>query len=395
MRKQRDVHTREHRKHAYHYRRYLNLLSSFFIVLMILVPVITLFVPDVQFSETENRILTQIPRFSLDDITDGRYMKKVEKYAADQMIGRNFWIHVKTDIDRLAGKNMSNGVFLGKDSTLIENFEPLPETEIDKTKTALNNFVQKHPELNHYFMLVPTAVSIEADKLPPEAPVLDQNQYIDAFTTGLNEKMTILDPRSTLTENTSQSLYYKTDHHWTTLGAWLSFQSVAEKMGLKPNPDAYDVYPVTSTFSGALASKSGYALNDTDTIDVYIPKSQDDYSVVNYVEERKKSPSLYASEQLTGKDKYAVFLDGNHPLVTIKNPVTNGKSLLVIKDSYANSFIPFLTPFYSEITVIDPRYYYDSIENLITSNDITDVLYLYNANTFFRDTSLEPVLNDE
>jgi hypothetical protein len=68
--------------------------------------------------------------------------------------------------------------------------------------------------------------------------------------------------------------------------------------------------------------------------------------------------------------------------------------LLVIKDSYANAFIPFLAPFYSEITVIDPRYYYDSIDALIADAQITDVLYLFNANTFFRDTTLETVLND-
>jgi len=187
----------------------------------------------------------------------------------------------------------------------------------------------------------------------------------------------------------------KTDHHWTTLGAWLSFQGVADAMGIKPDPNAYTVYPVTHSFSGALVSKSGYLTFATDTIDVYVPKNEESYSVVNYVEEQKKSASLYDSEQLKGKDKYAVFLEGNHPIIKIKNPVANGKNLLVIKDSYANAFIPFLTPFYSEITVIDPRYYYDSIDALIADAQITDILYLFNANTFFRDTTLEPVLNDD
>ena len=395
MQNQNKSHTRERHARSHYYKRYINLLGSFFIVLIIIVPLITLISPDAKLSETENRILTQFPRFSIDSVTDGRYMKKMEKYAADQLIGRNFWIHTKTNSDRVIGKNISNGVYLGKDSTLIENFDPLPTEDIDKTKTALNRFVEKHPELNHYFMLVPNAISIYQDKLPLGAPVMDQNQYIDSFTSGLNEKTVILDPRPILKENTNQLLYYKTDHHWTTLGAWLSFQSVSGAMGITPNPDAYSVYPVTQSFSGALVSKSGYSINNTDTIEVYIPKSEEDYSVVNYMEEQRKSPSLYASEQLTGKDKYAVFLDGNHPLVTIKTPVNNSKNLLVIKDSYANAFIPFLTPFYSEIIVIDPRYYYNSIETLIADYDITDVLYLYNANTFFRDTSLEPVLNDE
>lgn len=395
MSKEKNYSSREHHTRSLIYKKYLHLLSSCFIALLVIVPLVTLLFPDVRFSQNENRILTQFPRFSMDSVFDSRYMKKVEKYTADQLIGRNFWIHTKTNSDRIIGKNSSNGVYWGKDATLIENFEPLPPASVDKTKTAINNFAEKHPTLNHTFLLVPNAISIYSDKLPSNAPVLDQNEYINSFTSGLNEKITVLDPRPTLEENKNQLLYYKTDHHWTTLGAWLSFQGIAEDMGLKPDKDAYTVYPVTDTFSGALVSKSGYSLGTTDTIDVFIPKSENDYSVVNYVEEQKKSPSLYSSEQLKGKDKYAVFLDGNHPIVTIKNPVNNGKNLLIIKDSYANAFIPFLTPFYSEITVIDPRYYYESIDALIVDSEITDVLYLFNANTFFRDTSLEPVLNDE
>lgn len=395
MSKEKNHSSRERHTRSLIYKRYLHLLSSCFIALLVIVPLITLLFPDVKFSQNENRILTQFPRFSIDSVFDGRYMKKVEKYTADQLIGRNFWIHTKTRVDRIIGKNSSNGVYLGKESTLIENFDPLPASEVEKNKTAINGFAEKHPNLNHYFLLVPNAISIYGDKLPADAPVLDQNEYMNAFTSGLNGNVNVLDPRPILEENKNQLLYYKTDHHWTTLGAWLSFQSIANTMGITPDPDAYSVHPVTNAFSGALVSKSGYTINTTDTIDVYIPNNENDYSVVNYIAEQKKSPSLYNSEQLKGKDKYAVFLDGNHPIVKIKNPVSNGKNLLVIKDSYANAFIPFLTPFYSEITVIDPRYYYDNIDALITDSGITDVLYLFNANTFFRDTSLGPVLNNE
>lgn len=395
MNKEKKQRQRDHHSHSLLYKRYINLLGLLFIGFLVVFPLASLILPDTKLSESENRILTQFPRFSVDSLIDGRYMKKMQKYTADQLVARNFWIYTKTSTDRFMGKNISNGVYLAKDSSLIENFDPLPSESIDLTQTAINNFSEKHPELNHYFMLVPSAISIYNGKLPTDAPVLDQNAYISDFTAGLNEKLVFLDPRPILENNKDKLLYYKTDHHWTTLGAWLSFQGVADALGLKPNADGYNTYPVTDSFSGALASKSGYLTFNTDTINVYIPKSEDDYSVVTYIEEQKKSASLYDSEKLTGKDKYAVFLEGNHPIVKIKNPVANGKNLLVIKDSYANAFIPFLTPFYSEITVIDPRYYYDSIDALIADAQITDVLYLYNANTFFRDTTLEPVLNDE
>lgn len=395
MHKQNKQEQSDHHSHSLLYKRYLNLLGLLFIGILVIFPLASLIFPDTKLSESENRILTQLPRFSVESIIDGRYMKKMQKYAADQLVARNFWIYTKTSTDRLIGKNISNGVYVGKDSTLIEDFDPLPTESTDQTKTSINSFAEKHSDLNHYFMLVPNAISINADKLPTAAPVLDQNEYINAFTAGLNQKLVFLDPRAILNENKSQLLYYKTDHHWTTLGAWLAFQGVADALGIQPNKDAYTTYSVTDSFSGALASKSGFLTLNADTIDVYVPNSEDDYSVVSYTEEQKKSSSLYNSEKLTGKDKYTVFLEGNHPIVKIKNPVANGKNLLVIKDSYANAFIPFLTPFYSEITVIDPRYYYDSIDALIADSQITDVLYLYNANTFFRDTTLEPVLNDE
>ncbi len=395
MRKQDNHREHDQYAHSLYYKKYINLLGLLFVGILVFFSLTALVLPDTRLSKSENRILTQFPRFSIDSVITGRYMIKMQKYTTDQFIARNFWIYTKTGTDRLIGKNSSNGVYLGKNSTLIENFDPLPTVATDSTKAALNTFAETHPDLNHYFMLVPNAISVTADKLPAFAPSLNQNDYINNFTAGLNDQFIVLDPRPILEENTDQLLYYKTDHHWTTLGAWLSFQSVANAMGIKPDTDAYTVYPVTETFSGALASKSGYMTLTTDTIEVYVPKSEDTYSVVNYVEEQKKSPSFYDSEQLKGTDKYAMFLSGNHPLVKIKNPVANGKNLLVIKDSYANVFIPFLAPFYSEITVIDPRYYYDSIESLIVDSQITDILYLFNANTFFRDTTLEPVLNDE
>jgi|LGOV01.1.fsa_nt_gb hypothetical protein len=383
-----------HHKKTIFYKKYLNLLSLLFIAVIVLLPLVSLLIPDTKFSPAENRILSAFPRFSFDSLIDGRYTKKVEKYVADQFINRNSWIHTKTNTDRLLGRNYSNGIFLGKDHYLIKNFTPLPQETINHSTEAINNFYDKHPNLNHYFMLVPTAITIYSNRLPNHAPVLNQTEFINQFNASLYDNIKILNPTSILNAKKDDALYYKTDHHWTTHGAWLAFQDVSPIMDITPAPDSYSVYPVTQDFSGALVSKSGYALADTDIIEIYIPKNDDDYSVVTYQDKQEKSPSLYYSGNLTEKDKYAVFLDGNHPLLTIENPVNNHRNLLIIKDSYANAFIPFLTPYFSEITVIDPRYYYDSIDQLINDSDITDILYLYNANTFFKDTNLEPVLND-
>ncbi|MBP6143142.1 MAG: hypothetical protein KA432_02295 [Proteocatella sp.] len=173
------------------------------------------------------------------------------------------------------------------------------------------------------------------------------------------------------------------------------FKSLARELKIDVTDSAYKKLPVTADFYGTLASKTGYYGYDGDTINVYLPDSKSDQYVVSYVEEKLKSPSLFDVSKLSAKNKYEVFMRGNHPLVKIKTATKNKKSILVIKDSYANCFIPFLTAHFSRITVVDPRYYYEDLYELIDSEDISHVLYLYNANTFFEDRFLASVLNNE
>ena len=158
--------------------------------------------------------------------------------------------------------------------------------------------------------------------------------------------------------------------------------------------DDYDIELVSNSFEGALASESGYN-TDKDKVRVYVPKDENDQVVVNYEEEQKKTASLYTSEKLDQKDKYQVFLGGNHPILKIDTTSTSGKTLLIFKDSYANCFAQFLTTHFSRIIMVDPRYYYEDIDELMKTEGVDEVLYLYNANTFFSDTSLAPVLNNE
>ena len=162
----------------------------------------------------------------------------------------------------------------------------------------------------------------------------------------------------------------------------------------KKDSDDYDIELVSNSFVGALSSESGYKTKK-DKVKVYIPKDENDKVVVNYEEEQKKTATLYESEKLEEKDKYQVFLGGNHPLVKINTASTSGKTLLIFKDSYANSFVPFLTSHFSKIILVDPRYYYEDIDELMKSENVDEVLFLYNANTFFSDSTLAPVLNNE
>ena len=153
----------------------------------------------------------------------------------------------------------------------------------------------------------------------------------------------------------------------------------------------YSVHVLTNSFEGTLASKSGKH-TAVDAITAYEPLGTDVSYYVVYDSTQEKAGSVYVDSALDSKDKYTVFFGGNHSLVTIKTTANNGRVLLIFKDSYANCFVPFLIPYYQQIVMVDPRYYYDNVEQLMTQRGVTDVLFLYNFSTFSADTALADTL---
>jgi hypothetical protein len=148
---------------------------------------------------------------------------------------------------------------------------------------------------------------------------------------------------------------------------------------------------VSDSFEGTLASQSGVH-STKDIIYVYGNSSPYQY-YVTYPDENKKSASCYDESALKKADQYQVFFGGNHPLVEIRTTNHNGKNLMVFKDSYANSFIPFMISHYEKIIMVDPRYYYDNLSSAIQDYGINEYLFLYSANTLVKDTVLKDVLN--
>ena len=378
-------------------RQYYKTSAVLFILFLILVVGANIITKDKTFSESENRMLAGKPRFTVDRLIEGRFTSKFEDYVVDQFIGRDFFTNVKMNVDKLLGKKESNGVFLGEDGYLIENFSKPNEEAVNENLKAINNFSVRYKDVKQYMLISPTAVSILKDKLPMDAPVIDQESYLQSYKDKLPSSVTFVDSYKTMYDHRDEYIYYKTDHHWTSLGAFYSYKELAQYMGLDETPDNYYKQQLVSNdFFGALSSKSGYDAKEGDKVSVYLPVNEESQNVVvNYVEEQEKTATLYSSKALEQKDNYEVFLKGNHPLVKIQTDTKNDKTLLIFKDSYANSFIPFLVKDFSKIIVVDPRYYYEDIDKLMQQESVDEVLYLYNANTFFNDTSLSPVLNNE
>lgn len=378
-------------------KNYNRILAYVFIIIIFGFFISTIIMPDKTFSDLENRTLSQIPKFSIDSLLDGRFTIKFESYFNDQFPLRDNLVTLKTSIDSLLGKSENNGVYIGKDNNLYEQIKkPIPDST-NANIQAVNTFAEKYKDIKTTFMLVPNAATVYPDILPDNAPSNDGLKYINDIKSELTDKLNFINPYDTLYSHRDEYLYYRTDHHWTTLGAYYGYQSYCEADNIKAKTlDDYDKNLISSNFYGTLFSRTLYKKTPADQINIYTPKDNNDQTVVNFVSEKQKTASLYSNDALDIRDKYSVFLGGNHPLVKIDTTAKLDKErkLLIIKDSYANSFVPFLTSNFSEITLVDPRYYYDDIDKLIADDKYTDVLFLYNANTFFEDNSLSSVLNN-
>lgn len=349
--------------------------------------------PDKIFSESENRKLEQAPKLSIDALIDKKFTTNFEKYTSDQFVIRDFWIGVKSDIERIIGKKENNGVYLAKDGFLIQTFNK-PNNENVKEKIETVNSLARIPNVNKYFMLVPNAIEILHDKLPSYGYSDDQTTYINAVKTSLDSNIEFIDVSGSLYSKKDEYIFYKTDHHWTTKGAYYAYVELSKNMGLTPHDkDYFNVQTITDNFYGSLYSKSGFRHIKPDSIELYVPKAAKEYQV-EYYDNNISSNSLYDMDSLNKKDKYTAFFGGNHPLIKITTNTNNENKLVVIKDSYANCFIPFLTEYYSEIYVVDPRYYNDDFNTLIESNKINNMLILYNLNTFFEDNSINNILQE-
>ena len=157
-------------------------------------------------------------------------------------------------------------------------------------------------------------------------------------------------------------------------------------MGLVPDAVSYKTMPVTNSFQGTMASTSGI-FKASDTISITVPEKEQTL-VVTYVNEDKKTSTLFDASKLKEKSQYDVFFGGNFAEVRIDTGADSDRVLLVLKDSYANCVIPMLTPYFKTIVLVDPRYYNDNLPDTIAKEGVTDLLWLYNVNTFLNDTSI-------
>lgn len=344
-----------------------------------------LIIGDRVFSETENRVLASKPEFSAKELFWGNYTEDYEEYITDQFVARDKWIGIKTRADILLQKKDINGVYLAKDDYLIEKHDSMDYSQelVDEKLALLDKLVTTW---DAQVMLVPTADNILTDKLPAQALYYDEAAFLEQVKDTIGEDHYI-DVYSTLAEHKAEEIYYRTDHHWTSLGAYYGYRAWVEHMGKYYTPyDISNMKTVTDEFLGTLHSRINIDVK-ADSIQ-YFPETEWMPLTVTY-DLVEKTDSLYEESYLNTKNKYGFFLDDNHGFVHIRTGYQNGRTLFVIKDSYANSLIPLLTPHYGDIYVVDLRYFngrlFDFMKTYQTEEKEMDVLVLYNCIHFLED----------
>jgi hypothetical protein len=402
---------------------------------------------DRAFSENENRYLATTPAFSIGDFLSGDYQENLESYLNDQFFLRDGWITIKTAVQKACGDTDIGGAYVGKDGYDFEKILPedVDDALVDRNIRAVADYfafcTEQMDGARVSFLLVPTSGLVLSEKLPDHAILFDQSAYIEriagavtgteATETAVAEvtdaagaaagACTFISPEEILRAHADEGVYYRTDHHWTTRGAFYAYQVWCEATGHTfAGEEAYTVTQVSDSFRGSLYSKILDYDSAYDTIEVMerIPGAgeslaQEDYTVTA---DGEKLDGIYHEEYLDRKDKYAYFFGGNYGEVrichTAKASNTNAETedansalnhleindgetkeadcgnLLVIKDSFANAFVPFLIPEYDNIYMIDLRYYNGDMASYLWENEITDVLVLYNVSNFISDKYL-------
>ena len=253
------------------------LTAALFAVILLTVPIVTIALPKQERSENENRTLAKFPdivnhtkmdkaenlgdvlgAIRWDDITtrdEDSWMDKFETYFSDHLVGREEWVRARNEMEKLAGKKEINGVYT-VDDQMIQAFKTYDKSDVESSLNAMNRFAETHPDIQVSFMMAPTVQELYTSKIPTYAGYLSEKTFIDECYKKMNGISTV-DCLSYLTEHSSEYVFYRTDHHWTSLGAYYAYCAAAKTLGYSAYTlDQFNIETASSSFRGTLYSKT-------------------------------------------------------------------------------------------------------------------------------------------
>ena len=332
------------------------------------------------FSEQENRSLQTFPKFKLSKLIDGTYTEQLHDFYSDQISLRSIMIELKAGVELAMGKNENNSIILGKDGYLIDKNEYTEENYsfLQNNSQKIVDFCQELEKdvISANVVIIPRKIDVLTDKLPPYYST-ERNQNAWEHATG--DGILTLTDALTDAHKRGEQIFFKTDHHWTSTGAYYAYCALADTLGYTPLPfESFDLMTVSDEFFGTTYSKSGFFSASSDTLE--IPKNSLDF-ITTVVDTDVSFEGFYDESYLEKKDKYSVFISGNNAHVKVYDTKNNDKeTLLLVKDSFSHALVPYLSQHYN-LEIIDLRYYTDSLSDFIEENNIKNVLFIYGLDT--------------
>lgn len=352
----------------------LGMMAALFLVL-----------PEKNFSETEKRYLEEFPQLTWASLSSGEFGADIETYMADHIPGRDFLVGLNAYFENVTGRQVSKEIYVAEDGRLVEapvKWDPMVAAQ---NVGAVNMFAQTIGAEVDY-MIVPSAGWANEDTIKGLAdPYMDEQLIGDLYQLA-GENLNTVDILSVYETMDGRSLYYRTDHHWTSLGAYTAYSTYMQQKGREYR--AQDDFTVQKEdgFYGTTYSRSALWLTPTEPLEMW--HGSQNLTVING-EAKEEHVGVFYEERLAEADKYTVYLDGNHSVVRIENPNNAGKGkLLVIRDSYANCLGCFLAESYETVVLVDLRYYKNPVSELYTQEGFDDVLVCYSLSNFMTDTNL-------
>ncbi len=364
-----------------------------FFALLLLFTCADMLSPDEERSELENRKLEQAPDFTLEALLANEWTMDYGEYIRDQFIARDGWVWLSGLLNAAQGQLEIGGVWLAEDgyqiaknstwSTGQENYFPL------NTQLVAELAVQYPGKVTT--MIVPSPANMLSSKLPYSPQQIDENARLDE----MNEQFlaagaNVVDLREAFAVAIAadNQVYYRTDHHWTTDGgAQIAYEEFCKSQGVEAILPSDDLRVEVVDFLGTNYAKTQYVNTVSDTLVYYDLPNAMTYKNpdVDAGEGTKEvTTTIMNKEMLQEYDKYAAFLHGNNGYTVIEG---NGEgSVLVLKDSYANSFVPYLVSNYAQVHVVDPRMWTQNIHEVIEQGSFDDILLLYSFASFSEDS---------